>query len=388
MNMNGKIDCQRNTVGSEKHERSLAKPVLFTAFILILYALLQITPVKAQQVKKEMLPFDKETTSVTIFPISLAGKVMPMSKNVAQVMGLFLEQAGVMNIEISDTDFQDPPEKNTEQTGQLFAEFIQKNPVDTDYAIYGEFIGTPGKGVDEIRTFVTTKSGELVWSDSQTPESPTFRRIKPKDPMTCCVLMKERLYTKFGLHELKDPPKGNMARLWEAKSHLPPEEERAAIKKRTDQLKKDLKTATIQVFPVHIGDENSVDRAEHLATLMKKAGIGQAKVNETKMDFDVEGSSNQLRVVWDTAREFRKYLRENPPDADYALYADYMIGRKKGNPDEQVVGGVHLFICNQEGEWVMVDFQNNHHSDFQAVDPKSQEDCDRLVLRRLKRHLK
>ena len=102
----------------------------------------------------------------------------------------------------------------------------------------------------------------------------------------------------------------------------------------------------------------------------------------------MEGSPNELRVVWDTARALRKYLKGNPFNADYALYAEYLIGRKKGQPEQQVVGAVHFFVCNQEGEWVIVDFQNNHHADFQGIDPKSREDCDLLLLQRLKRHLK
>ena len=36
---------------------------------------------------------------------------------------------------------------------------------------------------------------------------------------------------------------------------------------------------------------------------------------------------------------------------------------------------------------VIVDFQNNHHEDFQRINPKTLADCDRLVLERLEKHL-
>jgi hypothetical protein len=51
------------------------------------------------------------------------------------------------------------------------------------------------------------------------------------------------------------------------------------------------------------------------------------------------------------------------------------------------VGAVHWILCDQQGDWVMVDYQNSHHSDFQAIDPDSVEDCLELVKVRLKKRL-
>jgi len=37
---------------------------------------------------------------------------------------------------------------------------------------------------------------------------------------------------------------------------------------------------------------------------------------------------------------------------------------------------------------VIVDYQNDHHTDFNAIKPKSAEDCNRLVSKRLEGYCK
>jgi hypothetical protein len=49
---------------------------------------------------------------------------------------------------------------------------------------------------------------------------------------------------------------------------------------------------------------------------------------------------------------------------------------------------VHFVVCDHNGEWVIVDFQNDHFPDFQAMELKSGDDCDRLVTKRLDRFLR
>jgi hypothetical protein len=73
----------------------------------------------------------------------------------------------------------------------------------------------------------------------------------------------------------------------------------------------------------------------------------------------------------------------NKPDVDYALVADYVI-----RPDNGQVWAVNFVICDRAGDWVIVDFQNNHHDDFNAIAPKTADDCADLVSRRLAGYLK
>jgi hypothetical protein len=93
----------------------------------------------------------------------------------------------------------------------------------------------------------------------------------------------------------------------------------------------------------------------------------------------MEGSGwpNEMQVLWLFARNVREYVRENPADCDYVLFADYWF-----NPRGQV-WAVHFVVCDRAGDWVIVDLQNSHHKDFQRLEPKTLADCDRLVLKRL-----
>jgi hypothetical protein len=49
---------------------------------------------------------------------------------------------------------------------------------------------------------------------------------------------------------------------------------------------------------------------------------------------------------------------------------------------------VHFVVCEGSGAWVLVDLQNSHHDDFQAIRPRSVADCDQLVVARLTGYLR
>ncbi len=93
---------------------------------------------------------------------------------------------------------------------------------------------------------------------------------------------------------------------------------------------------------------------------------------------------NEQKPLWELARAFQKHVKRNPPEADYALLADYMMDPRAGRG----AWAVHFVICDRDGEWVIVDFQNNHHGDFQSIDPKTFDDCGRLVAKRLEGYLR
>jgi hypothetical protein len=63
--------------------------------------------------------------------------------------------------------------------------------------------------------------------------------------------------------------------------------------------------------------------------------------------------------------------------------AEYFV-----NPAGGPVGAVHFVVCEKSGDWVLVDFQNSTHEDFQRISPKNVEDCDRLAVERLAKRLK
>ena len=128
-----------------------------------------------------------------------------------------------------------------------------------------------------------------------------------------------------------------------------------------------------------VGDAQA--RAEHLAALLNEGKICTARVADKDPNFDIQGNSNQMKVLWDMARAFRDYMKKNRADT-YVLYADYLLSPRDGRAH-----GVHFAICDPRGDWVIVDLQNSHHDDFNSIDPKSVKDCNRLIARRLDSYL-
>ena len=108
--------------------------------------------------------------------------------------------------------------------------------------------------------------------------------------------------------------------------------------------------------------------------------------SNVEVKFPLKPNTNQLRVLWDAARGFRDFLRRNPPSADYALLADYGVAHFPGG--RTAVNGVDLIVCNCAGDWVRLDLQNDHHSEFQQIDPHSADDCNRLVVEVMKNALR
>ena len=87
---------------------------------------------------------------------------------------------------------------------------------------------------------------------------------------------------------------------------------------------------------------------------------------------------NEMNKLMDMAREFRGYVKKNPPDTDYVLYADYLF-----TPEYWDRGMVHFVICDRQGEWVILDLQNSDHPDYQSIKPTSKEGCSKLLVKRL-----
>jgi hypothetical protein len=174
-----------------------------------------------------------------------------------------------------------------------------------------------------------------------------------------------------------------MARSWAKKSGTPSKSEYAAMEQRVEALKGALGDAKLLVYPVQTGDAAN---AQHAATLAQKLGKeldAQAVAADTPLDIEIAASSNEQKRLWDLARGFREHVRKVKPDADYTLVAEYLI-----RPHDKQVWTVHFVVCDRAGEWVIVDFQNNHHPDFNAIKPKMAEDCGDLVARRLAGYLK
>ena len=321
-----------------------------------------------------------KSAAVTVLPTRLAGINMAQ---VGEVVAMMLEKGGMANLETSKADFVPPKDADLAATATALAAFVRANPVATEFALYTEFQGTPGKGVNEVRAIVVNKAGEVAWKDVQKKGDADFDRIKPREPMQGCVLVAERVRPVLGLgdpNKFAGPP-GRIAERWQKESGVPDKAEQAAIEARAKQFRKAAATSTLLVYPARAGGSYSAESATHLAKLINEKSLAMATAADTGPKLDVPGNINEQKVLWGMAHAFRDHVRKNPPDADYVMYVDYLMGKDKSGT--VMVGGVHFAICNKQGELVVVDFQNNHWPDFKAINPKSIEDCDKLAARRL-----
>jgi hypothetical protein len=335
-----------------------------------------------QPQRLELMKSKGTENSLTILPIRLAGR--PFDR-VSEVVGVLLEQRGLQNIEIGKSAFDPSNTTSLEEMAFSLGDFIKKNTIATEYALYAEYNGNRQTGLDELRAAVVNKTGSVVWTDCQRPQDEEFKRLESTDPMSLSVLLVERLSPHLGLNEqtAKAATPGKMARLMAERSGLPPESERIPLPGRQTEMKESRQKLTLLVCPVRIDGSANTTSAANLANRINAAGLCKAvPARQSILLKASQADPNELKALWDLAREFRTYVKKNPADADYLLYADYVF-----NPQSWEQGFVHFVVCDRNGEWVIVDMQNSHHEDYGSVKPTSSEGCEQLLVKRLESYL-
>jgi hypothetical protein len=323
-----------------------------------------------------------QTHSVTVYPVTMLNQPSP---EVAEVVALLLERGGLEDVQLAKTPFSPDPDATFDDLTKAFATFAAGHPMETDYALYSAYLGTPQTGVDEIRGVLVDGSGKVVWTDRQTRNDDALKRAHPTDPMDCSVLLVQRLRSPLGLGDPTRPgaPEGKMAEYWRVKSMAPTKAEREQMKQRLEDLRASAPDVKVLVYPTRVGDEWDAEGARKLADRINKVGYFKAIPVDEPLEFRIKPSSNEQKVLWSGARSIQALVRERKPDADYILVADEMISLRNNH-----VMAVHWYLLEADGDWVVTDFQNSHHKDFKLIKPKSREDCDALIVARLKQYLK
>ena len=378
----------KNPITTNSSFRAVAR----TMSMILLAACISRFPVAAepqaglapgQEQRLELMKSKGPDASLTILPVRLGGK--PWDR-VTEVVGVLLEQQGLSNIELGKISFT-PAETNMESLAAAVGAFVKANPISTSYALYAEYNGKHQTGLNELRAVVVDQTGAVVWTDRQTPQDEAFKKMGERDPMTMSVLLVERLGPQLGLNKAtaRAAKPGKMAAIMDQRSGLPPENERAALPERQQVMKRALPGATLLVYPARIGG-NAVDQASasDLAKMISDTGLCKAAAAKQSVLLKAsQADPNELKALWNLAREFRDFVRTNPPAADYALYADYVF-----NPQNAEQGFVHFVVCDRKGEWVIVDMQNSHQPDYQSIVVTSRDRCDQLLVKRLAGYLK
>jgi hypothetical protein len=314
--------------------------------------------------------------SITVFPVTLAGRSSP---EVANVVGILLERGGAEGVELSEAAFSRGDGVAAADEASAFAAWVKQQSLATDLALRVVVEGDPRRGVDSIRTMLAQKDGTIVADEMHAKGSPAFDSANPKEPMDCCVFVVNSLRDRLGL---QDPLRGNakeskLAQRMQQKAGVPDAKEADAMMQRLADLRAAGKAARIRVYPSRVGDAWSAESAADLAARIEKSGLCAAVAESEPLRFQAKPSSNQQAVLWGAARSMQQLLREKGSTGDYALVCDF-LPRGEGR-----FGGVHACLFAPDGSFVFVDLQNSHHDDFQSVDPQSVADCVELASMRV-----
>ena len=159
--------------------------------------------------------------SLTVFPVLINQiEKQDLVPGVAKAMALLFEGAGVKRIEVSDDFFRPTAPRDAWKIAREFGGLVNDKSIETDYAVFAEFIGTPETGPDEIFTVVVDKAGNPVWVGIQTRTDPLVKGIKQHTPFTCCYVSVEKLRRRLGLTVPtgKDSVKGKWSRYFDEKA--------------------------------------------------------------------------------------------------------------------------------------------------------------------------
>jgi hypothetical protein len=317
---------------------------------------------------------------VMVLPVRIGDRTM---SEVGEVVAVFLEHGGMRKVDWTTQAFSRPGEATFQQMSTAFGDYVRQGAITTEYALYAEFLGTPGAGVAEIRGLLLDKGGNPVWSYRQMPEDEEFKKMRPREPMQCIFMLVNALREPLGLQDplRADVLEGRLTERRAKRTGSPTSGEREALQRSLETARTKFAASKVVVFATLIGGKPDGKQAAHLAEMLTDQKLGKAEVATVQPGIEIQNVPNEAQRLWQMARAIREYLHQTPAAADYAVLADYAFA-----PDGKAFT-VHFVVCDHNGEWIIVDLQNDHWPDFQSMELRSGDDCDRLVTKRLDRFL-
>jgi hypothetical protein len=161
-----------------------------------------------------------------------------------------------------------------------------------------------------------------------------------------------------------------------------PADDRTGLPGRQEEFRAVHRRATIIVFPIRLGRALDTAGAVSLARTLPLAGICRTTGVARPVEFAAARPEAGDKALWETAREFRDHVRQNPTGADYALFAEYVLTAERSE-----LAAVHLVLCDAQGEWVIVDRQESGSAGFPGARVSPQSEGEALVVRRLQSYL-
>ena len=129
----------------------------------------------------------------------------------------------------------------------------------------------------------------------------------------------------------------------------------------------------VTVLPIRVvagGEaEYSNDLGLDLIDFLNGTGTANGKLSETAIEFPVQWHRNQAKMLRESAAAISQAIPELQIDTKYALQVELLC-----NPQKTYVGGIHIYLLNQMGEYVDVRLSNSHWEEYKTVVPKSPKD--------------
>lgn len=307
--------------------------------------------------------------------------------DVIDLLDALLAEQGYDKCRTADVSFHFPEEQGgRKDRAATFADFVSEQGIATDYALCVDVIVHLEESWQEVYAVMVDAKGQVVWQDTQKPGDPAFDRHMTGGPEKVCDLMCEILTPVIGLDHLTrkelSPEKEQALKQMRAESP-PSREELGAMEERLAAMKEAGEAATVSVYPARVqGERTDAGSAVRIAEVLNGAKLCTATALAEGPLLQGSGWPNESKVLWLYANATKDYVREHPLADDYALFADYWMA-----PSGEV-WAVHFVVLDRSGEWVLVDLQNNHHPDFQRIAHTTVEECNDLVVERMKAQLR
>jgi hypothetical protein len=153
-------------------------------------------------------------------------------------------------------------------------------------------------------------------------------------------------------------------------------------------LRAKLGQASVTIFPAFVRAGGHGPKtydpavAQRIGDAWTEAKLGTATVSDVEVPINSPWSMNQAKMHAGSLADFRAYIQQHPLKTDYALLPEYLFSKPGG------VVGVHVYVLDADGVCPYAVLLNSHWEAFNAVNPKTVDDCTQIVLNVLKAELR
>ena len=152
-----------------------------------------------------------------------------------------------------------------------------------------------------------------------------------------------------------------------------------------EELMRQTGEASFTVFPtlVRRGKKTyDAASAEKIGGFLDGGRLGHSTLSAETVDVSGEWHANEARIFRESAASLGEHVKTHPIRTRYALMAECLVGRG-GAPI-----GIHGYIVDAEGRLAGGFLLNSHHELFARAEPRTVEDCTRVVTEALPGELK